>query len=349
MNELTADSGPTPNWNQLRPVIDEALHRLSERDQEAVLLRFFEGKPFAEVGAALAISENTARVRVDRALDKLRIQLSKRGVTSTSAALATLLANQAFASAPAGLALSVSGAALGAAAATGGATALATFMGLTKVQVAAAALAVAGGTVLVQQRGVQEEVRTEIAGLRQQQAEAINLRERRATLAPPTPDTTSIQDELTDLSKLRAELKVLQEKKDEADSYKATLAQKAKQREESRRTASLNKNLKPEELPFAPIFSPSDLDVRPKPLSMSEPILSTDLIAASKEKALKATAYLIIDTTGRPQNITVTNSTSPAFAAAVEKAVSRWFFSPGLVNGKPVASRLSIPFVMNKK
>lgn len=350
MNELIADSGLAPDWNQLRPVIDDALHELSERDREAVLLRFFEGKPFAELGAKFAISENTARVRVDRALDKLRKHLARRGVTSTSAALATLLANQALASAPTGLAIKISGAAYATVAAMGGTTALATFMGMTKLHLSAAAvLVVAGGTVIVQQQRARAKVLAEIGELQQQQAEAITLHRRGAMPPPVASNVTSIQPELTDLSTLRAQVKLLQEEKEEADSYKAQMDREAKRREESRKAALLNKNLKPEEQAYAPIFKPSDLDVRPKLTTKSYPVFSAALEEAFREKAFQATAHAIVDTTGRPQVITVTDATSPEFAAAVQDTVSRLFFSAGQVNGKPVSSWLTMPFRINQK
>ena len=98
-------------WEQLKPVIDEALAELDERDREAVLLRFFGGRRFGEIGAVLHLSEDAARMRVDRALERLRLVLARRGVTSTSAALAAALPHAVIA-APAGLAAKVSMAAL---------------------------------------------------------------------------------------------------------------------------------------------------------------------------------------------------------------------------------------------
>jgi len=97
----------TPCWENLRPVIDDALDQLREGEREAVLLRFFEGRNFTAVGEALAVSEDAARMRVERALDKLRAVLARRGVTSTSVALATVLAAQPVIAAPAGLAAAV--------------------------------------------------------------------------------------------------------------------------------------------------------------------------------------------------------------------------------------------------
>lgn len=96
------------------------MHELSATDREAVLLRYFERLPLAEVGARLHLTENAARMRVDRALDKLRVALAKHGVTSTVVVLATILAERAVTSAPAELATRVSQAAIATVAAGGG-------------------------------------------------------------------------------------------------------------------------------------------------------------------------------------------------------------------------------------
>jgi RNA polymerase sigma factor (sigma-70 family) len=149
MIELLTASAPEVDWDRLRPVLDAAMDELNDRDREVVLLRFFEGRAFAEVGTKLRLTENAARMRVDRALDKLRGLLAKRGVTSTAAALAVVLTNQTGVAVPAGLAATVTGAALAGAAATGGAAGLGAFLGfmstskITSGLVAAAFLATA--------------------------------------------------------------------------------------------------------------------------------------------------------------------------------------------------------------
>ncbi len=107
MHELLSDPEPTADWEQLRPVLDAAMDELDARDREAVLVRFFQGRPFAEVAATLRVSEDAARKRVDRALDKLRAQLGRHGITSTAAALGAVLANQTAMAAPAGLIASI--------------------------------------------------------------------------------------------------------------------------------------------------------------------------------------------------------------------------------------------------
>ena len=122
MSQLLSSDAPEPDWNQLRPVLDEAMHDLNEADREAVLLRFFEKRPYAEIGTRLGLSENTARMRVERALDQLHAALAKRGVTSTAAALGLALGAHAVAAAPAGIVERIGAAALtGSGATVGGA------------------------------------------------------------------------------------------------------------------------------------------------------------------------------------------------------------------------------------
>ena len=179
MHELLSNAAPEADWDQLRPVLDTAMRELSERDREAVLLRFFEGRGFAEVGAKLNLTENAARMRVDRALDKLRVRLSEHGVTSTAAALAVALANQAVVAAPAGLAAAVTGAALtGAAAAGGGAWAVLQFLATNKLPIGiVSAVIMAGGTGVVLQQQTNARLQREIEALSQENRQITALQE----------------------------------------------------------------------------------------------------------------------------------------------------------------------------
>ena len=92
---------PQPDiWPQISPLLDAAILRLGESDRNALLLRFFEGKDFKDVGVSLGASEDTARMRVNRALEKLRTIFRKRGVDSTTAAIAESISNNSIQSAP---------------------------------------------------------------------------------------------------------------------------------------------------------------------------------------------------------------------------------------------------------
>jgi RNA polymerase sigma factor (sigma-70 family) len=112
MQATVASPHPETEWVEIRPELDEVMDALNDRDRTAVLLRFFENKSFAEIGGTLRISADAARMRTDRALDKLRTLLSRRGITSTSAALAIVLEQQAGLAAPAALTASINTAVL---------------------------------------------------------------------------------------------------------------------------------------------------------------------------------------------------------------------------------------------
>ena len=90
------------------------------------------------MGERLALIENAARMRVERALDRLHDRLARRGITSTSTALGVVLANQAGAAAaavPLGLEGSVTSAVLAVAAKSSGAGVAIGIMNMSKTVV----------------------------------------------------------------------------------------------------------------------------------------------------------------------------------------------------------------------
>jgi uncharacterized protein (TIGR03435 family) len=99
---------PDPEvWRQIAPLLDGALQELGQKDHDAVVLRFFEGRNFRDIGAALGTGEDAAKMRVSRALEKLRKFFAKRGVTSTAAILAGMISANSVQAAPPGLAYAV--------------------------------------------------------------------------------------------------------------------------------------------------------------------------------------------------------------------------------------------------
>jgi uncharacterized protein (TIGR03435 family) len=94
-------------WQQIAPLLDGAMEKLGQKDHDAVVLRFFEGRNFREIGAALGASEDAAKMRVNRALDKLRTFFTKRGVSSTTAIIAGTIFTNSVQAAPVALAKSV--------------------------------------------------------------------------------------------------------------------------------------------------------------------------------------------------------------------------------------------------
>jgi RNA polymerase sigma factor (sigma-70 family) len=142
MQEHTSPADASPDWDTLRPLIDDALDRLSTADREILLLRFFENHTFAAIGEQLALSEDAARKRTERALQKLGRVLGRHGLTSTSAALGLALTSQASSASialPATLAASIGTAAL-AHSAAGSAVGFGALLGAAQAKFATAAL-----------------------------------------------------------------------------------------------------------------------------------------------------------------------------------------------------------------
>lgn len=172
MNQLLGDPTPDLDWEKLRPVLDAAMLELNETDREAVLLRYFDNRPHAEIADRLGLSENAARMRVERALEKLHAVLSGRGV-STTAALSVVISAHAVQLAPAGLAATLSTAALAgttlAASATATVTKAIVMTTLQKTLVTAAIVAAVGTGIYEARQAAR--LRRENQALQQQQAQ----------------------------------------------------------------------------------------------------------------------------------------------------------------------------------
>lgn len=210
MREPTHEPVSEAAWEEIHPVLDDAMHELKEADREAILLRYFENRPYAEIGGKLGLNENAARMRVDRALEMLRTAFTKRGI-ATTAALASVLSANAIQIAPGGLAATLTAASVGSATAGAGTLALLKFMTATKIQLGITALVVAGAaTTLVVQHQEQGKLRAENEALRQQLAQSKTDTE---TPAPPlqaTEHSGSLSDkEVQELLRLRGEVGAL--------------------------------------------------------------------------------------------------------------------------------------------
>ncbi len=120
MRSPSHESPPHSNpWRDIEPLLEPALAQLAKSDHDALVLRFFEGRTFKDVSAAMGTTEAAAKMRVNRALEKLRAFFARRGVTLSVIALAAALSAGSVQAAPAGLASSITlAAAKGAAAPT---------------------------------------------------------------------------------------------------------------------------------------------------------------------------------------------------------------------------------------
>jgi RNA polymerase sigma factor (sigma-70 family) len=365
MHELNDDAPTSLNWEKARPVLDQVLGELGESDREAILLRFFEGRDYASVGARLHLTDNTARMRVERALEKLRTLLARRGVTSTSAALAAALANQAVVAAPAGLAASVTGAALAgggiaAGTAAAGAGAWATFMSMTKLQVGiASALAVAGATGFALQAQSNKQLAAEAASLRLDNAAIAALRAENLQLARTAAEVAEMRGDDAALARLN----------DEAAGLKERLQQVAQAESKHAALAA----------PAAEIYDVARLDQAPRPKSQPRPQYPFEMKRAGL--GAEVVVDFVVDSQGNVQNaravkadlrepkdvivlsrVVVESSVggdqpaapAPAvspdeavkqFGVAAVEAVSQWKFDAGLKGGRVVNAHLQVPVV----
>ncbi|HWC61632.1 MAG TPA: sigma-70 family RNA polymerase sigma factor [Verrucomicrobiae bacterium] len=117
-----SNSASASAWEELSPWLDVAMAQLGQTDRDALVLRFFEGKSLREVGSAFGTSEEAAKKRVTRALDKLRTFLSQRGVESTASAIGGAISAHSIQAAPVALAKSVTAVAITKGAAASGST-----------------------------------------------------------------------------------------------------------------------------------------------------------------------------------------------------------------------------------
>jgi len=107
LNETEADA-----WMEIEPLLETAMGQLGEKEQSALVLRFFEDRSFRDISSALGTTEAAAKMRVNRALEKLRTFFTKRGLTFSATAIAGAISAHSVHAAPAGLATSVTVAAV---------------------------------------------------------------------------------------------------------------------------------------------------------------------------------------------------------------------------------------------
>jgi len=205
----------------LRRVLDEAMGELDPEDRNAVLLRFFQDKGLREVGAALGISEDAARMRVNRSLGKLHSLLIRRGVTLSIVALGSALTTEAVTAPPAGLATAISGAALASVPVGGGiAVTLVKVLSMTKVQacvVGAIHIACVAIPVAVQHQS-SNQLREDNQALRQQVAQLAAENERLSNLVAQANSSRTLANEQPgEILRLRGEVGVLRQQMNEAE------------------------------------------------------------------------------------------------------------------------------------
>ena len=87
--------------NEIRAILDEEIHRLPEKYRRPVVLCYLEGRTQEEAARRLRCTAGSVRGRLDRAREKLRSRLVRRGLAPSAALIASALgAETASASVP---------------------------------------------------------------------------------------------------------------------------------------------------------------------------------------------------------------------------------------------------------
>jgi RNA polymerase sigma factor (sigma-70 family) len=224
MHELCQTPAREIDWENIRPMLDKVMHKLKESDRDVILMRYFENRQLADIGEKLGLSEDAARKRIDRALEKLRAFLSKSGVTAT--ALAAVLSANAVQVAPVGLATTLASAPLAGTAAGAGVTfTILKLMTMTKLQCAIVGAVVIAGvaTPLVLQQ--QSKLREENDSLRKQTEQLAQIQAENDRLSNLVAEASGSQklasNQLSDLLKLRGEVADLRRQTNELNKLQA--------------------------------------------------------------------------------------------------------------------------------
>ena len=87
-------------WPKIAPLLEDAMARLSPKDRDVIVLRYFEGKSYEEIAHAAGATEATVRQRSHHALGKLRRYFAKRGVASSASVVGSAIASFSVQAAP---------------------------------------------------------------------------------------------------------------------------------------------------------------------------------------------------------------------------------------------------------
>ncbi len=163
-------------WELVVPQLDNAIGELNDSDREVVLLRYFERKSAREMGNILGISDEAAQKRVNRAVDRLREALAKRGVAIGTTGLTLAISANAVQAAPVGLACTISFTAFASSSISGSASiALAKSIAMTTIQksfTVAAAIVLVGATIY--EASQISQLRGQVQALQQKQLPMAN-------------------------------------------------------------------------------------------------------------------------------------------------------------------------------
>jgi RNA polymerase sigma factor (sigma-70 family) len=107
MDAVTNSSQTDLAWEQLSPILDEAMAQLRDKDRDAIVLRFFENKSLQEVGRVMGLEERAAQKRIARGLEKLRVFFTKRGMIFSAVIIAGAVSTNSVQAAPMEISMTV--------------------------------------------------------------------------------------------------------------------------------------------------------------------------------------------------------------------------------------------------
>lgn len=190
-------SGPDEPDDDLLPFLDDALGRLPEADRSALILRFLSRQDLRTVGNSLGVSEDAARKRVDRALERLRTLLAREGRALPVSTLVLGLGVIGSQTAPPALAATVVAAGLSAAAMP--AVATVAFLPI-KVWVGVLGIALVGWTIYQE---------TTLRSLRRTLEDARAAQQASQPVEAPAPTPAPVPSQSAELAHLRSQAAVL--------------------------------------------------------------------------------------------------------------------------------------------
>jgi RNA polymerase sigma factor (sigma-70 family) len=102
-----ADAVDEARWEDIESLLHPALQSLQAQERQVILLRFFANKSLRETGEELGISDDAARKRIARAVEKLRRYFARYGLLVSGVVLTGLISQHAVIAAPAHLGTAV--------------------------------------------------------------------------------------------------------------------------------------------------------------------------------------------------------------------------------------------------
>lgn len=218
MHDSSADQNEPIDLDRLRPWLDEALDHLPELDRCAVLLRYFERRAFSEIAGVLRVSEEAARKRVDRAIEKLQQSFAHRGITSTAAALTAVLSAEAAAVAPSTVAGAVLAGTASVAPLAATSAFVATFLTMSKVTTGIAIAAIAVGLVgTLGEVRANRALRAELTDVRMSAQNSTAVEQDAARLNANLAQLATTNPRLAELTRLRQRAATLAARPPEVD------------------------------------------------------------------------------------------------------------------------------------